>query len=198
MKKLIILFVFVWQAGNSQNTADFKASTPDSVKQLCDRVFLRELGKKMFETHLKFDSTEGSKTVHEDGQVRVRHKLYYTFSYPGIKGASVPLSMNYDVYSGKGHLQSGWFLRTDRTDLPVDITKRGDNVMDIEKARVAAVQADSLMAKAKAFFVLGQDSFYWHFQIYKDPDPKREMDVTLSHNVLIDPYNGKVLSVFTK
>jgi len=194
MKKLFFLFILFCQAGYSQSVSITKVSAPDSVKVICDKLFLAEIGSELFNTLIQFDSTGGTKSVYENGEVRLDYILYYTFSYP-VKGATFPLTMNYAVYSGKGHLQSGRFLRVDQTDLPENIKKKGNKIIPAEEARKIAIKTDALMINSSYFFILGQDKFYWHFIIYEDDtDLYREMDESISHHVIVDPYNGKVIS----
>jgi hypothetical protein len=107
--------------------------------------------------------------------------------------------MNYAFYSGNGHWQSARFLRINKSDLPVNTKKRGTQIISAEKARIIALNANNLMKNANCSFVLGQNSFYWQFITYKQiANTGGDMEKPISYNVIVNPFNGKIIANFTK
>jgi hypothetical protein len=194
-----ILIILVCNDCHSQIIITKTIATPDSIREICDKLFLKEAGEEIFNACIRYDSTSGTQTDYEKGEVRLDYVLYYTFSYPTVSEATFSLTMNYSVYSGQGHLQSGRFLRFYHTDLPKTIQSTGTKLISYNEAKSRAVKANDSMAGANGIFVLGQDYFYWHFSYsYPDPDPQGDAQQYITENVVVDPYTGKILSVFTR
>lgn len=161
-------------------------------------MFLKEAGEKILKSCIKFDSSSGRRSVYEKGEIRIDYAMYYTFSYPGVNEAAFPLIMYYSVYSGKGQMQSGRFLRPGKTDLPEGIKSKGTKVISFEEAKKNAIKKNPAIAGGNSSFVLGPDYFYWHFSFsHPDPHPGGDALKIISENVIVNPYNGKVISAYT-
>ena len=177
-------------------------AVPDSLKKMCDKLFISEIGKTQFFTCIKFKKSSGTKSIFADNKERKDFKLDYTFCYPSVVEACVDLTFIYSVYSGKGQLQSGSFLRINKSDLPAGTNTNGIKVINYKTAETIALNTDSIlkknMNKVEGKFVLYYDAFYWHFSFsYPDPNPKSESDEKyIQHIVVINPFSGKVKSAY--
>ncbi len=198
---LFLFFTFSASVGYSQkNTTEI--AVPDSIKKICDKLFVSEIGKAQFLTCVKFKKSSGAKITFGNNEKRLDFKLDYVFSYPTVKEAAVPLTFIYSVFNGKGKVQSGSFLRFGKTDLPPNTKTDGLKIINYKAALAIALETDSIMKKhinkVEGKFVLYYDSFCWHFGYsYPDPNPKSENeDRNIEHHVTIDPFSGKVKAAY--
>ncbi len=188
-------------SGHTQVVSKTSVECPDSVRKICDQTFIKEMGSKLFESCLKFEKSAGTKRIYTNGETRFDFSVRYSFSIPGVAGTNINLQMLYAVHSGKGHLQSGMFLRFDHTDLPSNFQEKGIKIISYSQAESIAFAADStIIDKSNAtaeHFVLYPESFYWNFTTYyPEPNPQGDAEQIITHTILIDPYTGKIVADF--
>ena len=197
---LKLALIISFKAIAQKNTMEI--AVPDSIKKICDKQFVSEIGKQFFHSCVKYTGCTGTKSTYSNSEIRLDYKLDYLFAFPAVKQASVQLNFIYSVYSGKGHLQSGNFLRVNKTDLPPTTKSDGLKIISYDNAIMIAVGVDTVLKKninrVEGKFILYSDAFYWHFG-YNYPDSKpggKEEDKYIQHHVFINPFNGKVKSVY--
>lgn len=200
MRTYLSIALFISFLGTqAQAVLTQRIDVPDSIVEMCNALFLEELGEEMYLECLTFDSASGTSKTYPNAQNRIEYKLYYTFSFPGVKEARFPLQMNYSLYSGELHVQSSRFLRWDRTDLPRALHKKGTEIINYQEAKNTAQKVFPEMQKPQGHFVLGRDYFYWHFTEYTEiNDPKARIETYLEKHVHIDLYSGEIISSYTK
>ncbi len=198
--KVFYLAISIFFCGNviSQSNT-ISIIPPDSIKKICNKLLISELGEKMFHVCVKFEKQSGIKRIYTGNAERLEYKLEYKFSFPSVKEATVAVSFLYSVYLGKGHLQSELFLRKDKTDLPANTKNKGLKIIGFNKALEIALSTDTMLlnnkTKVHGAFLLRQDSFYWYFSYgYPSSYPNGDAEKFIEHNVYIEPYNGKVKS----
>jgi hypothetical protein len=199
MKSIKIILLFILSGITFRCYSQIKpveVRPPDSIKVICDKLFIAEMGKKLFHSCIKYEKSYGFKKIFPDKQQRIDYFIDYVFSFPVAKEVTVKVSFIYAVYSGKGHLQSAAFLRENKTDLPSNFKKNGIKIMNYKMAFENAIKEDTVLRyhkdKVQSRLILTQDAFYWCFSYgYPQSTPIGDAEMFDEHRVFIDPYTGK-------
>jgi hypothetical protein len=194
----MVLFYFLPEI-RAQFISYQRVDVPDTIVEMCNALFLEELGEEMFLECLVFDSAIAICKTYPNFQKRLDYKLHYTFTFPGVKEATFPLQMNYSLYLGELHVQSSRFMRRDKTDLPSDLYKMGTTIINYQKAQHIAHKTMPEMKNPTGYFVLGKDNFYWHFSEYTEiHDSTTRIETYFEKHVLVDLYSGDIILSYTK
>ena len=175
-----------------------KISPPDSIRKMCDRLILSEVGEEIFRACVRFDTCVLKTKVFENQEIRKDYLMNYLFEYPKEKKASVRFSMNYTVSAKKNHLHSEAFYRTDKTDLPANVKINGVNILSYGEILNLSLTSDSILRKneknVSGIFILAQRSFLWHlsFRTLKTSDQIDDAEMSSTYNVIVNPYSGKI------
>lgn len=198
MKKgfLILLSIVLFSISWGQNL-------PDCVKEKCDEILKKELGKRKFRKYIKYEgykcTIKPEKDTTEYCGLNSRHQylVEYSFTFHKANDAKLKLGFVCAGYNGKMHIQSEYFLRKEQTDLPRNFRRKRLRIMDYEFAKLLACATDSLLNANKntlqGNLVTTQQGIYWIFDRSGSiSNPYGDAELSRRHTVWINPYKRKV------
>ncbi len=123
----------------------------------------------------------------------------FSFAFPGNEGAKLDLGFLCTGFYGKLNVQSEYFLRSERSDLPENFIKKGFKLKKYETIKKKACETDSLFINRTELLngslVLTQKEVLWVFAIsWTHGNEYRDAEMYTSHIVRINPYSGKIHS----
>jgi hypothetical protein len=166
---------------------------PDSIRQRCDEILRHELGKRVFQKHVTLKSFEEIR-LHRPG--RSDYRLAYKFTFPEADSASFEILFVCAVYNGEMHVQSGYFLRHHRSDLPAGFSKKRMQIIGRARAIEIACAADTLLAahrhRLDAALALTQDALEWVVGFYETiSNPEGDAEDAVWRGKRVDPWSGE-------
>jgi hypothetical protein len=167
---------------------------PDSVKKKCDEVVISEIGKNAFNNDVKFIKADLLKGGGND-----KYTIFYSFTFPNVKESHVVFSLDYKP--GKGVVKDAAFKNYTR--LPKSIKTKGVKIIDYNRAKNAAMAADSMIMH-NSTNVYGELSteydekkkdyyFVWYFYSIVPCKDCKDRPFSLS-SVYIDATSGQLLT----
>jgi len=179
----------------SHHAASCQDNPPDSIRQRCDSILIRELGAGVFYRQVSLHDYRGVPLGREGRQ---DYALTYVFTFPGTEGATLELPFVSSAYEGQVHVQSGYFMRTDSSDLPPGFIEKGLHVVGPDVAIDSACAADPFLAvnrhRLEAHLVLTPGALVWSVGLYQMiANPEGDAEEAVYRGVRIDPYAGKVI-----